>query len=128
MKLILFVFICSFLILVACNRKTSPSVSPVTTADNPVPPVNSSTGSSGQSIGGVTPALVTPVTGSAADMEAGRVIYTTKCIKCHDAKPLEKWTQAEWQPILKSMIRKTKLDSLENMQVRLYVNTHARKG
>ncbi len=60
-------------------------------------------------------------------LEAGELIYTGKCTRCHVAKPVDNWTEEEWRPILKSMIRKTKLDSLQSAQVTAYVQANCRK-
>lgn len=65
---------------------------------------------------------------SAADLEAGKVVYTTKCSRCHATKPLENWTAEGWQPILKSMIPKAKLDSVQSAQVTAYVKANAKKA
>lgn len=104
-------FLLLIVLLQACHRKTAPTVADRT--DIPPRPA---------------PAIAAS-TASAADLEAGKQIYTVgKCAKCHDAKPVDKWTAEEWKPILKSMIPKAKLDSVQRMQVTAYVNLHARKG
>jgi len=60
-------------------------------------------------------------------LTAGKTIYTGKCTRCHEAKPVANWNAEEWKPILKSMIKKTRLDSLESAQVTAYVNEHCKK-
>ena len=65
---------------------------------------------------------------AAADLEAGKVVYTTKCSRCHAAKPVENWTAEGWQPILKSMIPKARLDSVQSYQVTAYVKANAKKA
>ena len=118
-----------FAIAVSCNRKSAPVIAQRTELPPPPPGAEPTP----------PPALPVAVTAtpspspmpmmgvSATDLEAGRIIYTTKCSKCHQAKPVENWTVDQWQPILKSMIRKSKLDSIESSQVRVWVNTHAKK-
>lgn len=64
---------------------------------------------------------------SAELLEAGKLVYTTKCSRCHAAKPVENWTAEGWQPILKSMIPKAKLDSVQSAQVTAYVKANAKK-
>lgn len=59
---------------------------------------------------------------------AGRKIYTTKCAKCHEAKPVEKWNTASWNGILKSMIPKARLTDEESKQVTAYVMVNAKKS
>jgi hypothetical protein len=129
MRFIVLVLSCSALILLACQRKTSPATSQsALPAEAPVAapaPVKTDTPVVSKPATAAVP--ITPVTGSLMEMQAGQMIYTTRCAKCHEAKPVDNWTQTEWQPILKSMVRKSKLDSLEDHHVRLYVNTHAKK-
>ena len=130
MRFIVVVIVCSFVLLVACHRKTSPSASsPAPVVTTPVVKDTVAVVKAPDAAPGfmAAPVTITPVTGSLMDNEAGRIIYSTKCAKCHEAKPVDHWNQADWQPILKSMVKKSRLDSLENYQVRLYVNTHAKK-
>nr|MBP7558311.1 hypothetical protein [Chitinophagaceae bacterium] len=94
----------------ACHRKSTPQITDRT--DIPARPVTATTS-----------------VASAADIEAGKQIYTVgKCTKCHEAKPVDRWTAEQWKPILKSMIPKAKLDSIQRAQVTAYVNLHARKS
>lgn len=94
----------------ACRRKSAPQITDRT--DIPAKPVPATT----------------PAAGT-ADIEAGKQIYTVgKCTKCHEAKPVDRWNAEQWKPILKSMIPKAKLDSLQRVQVTAYINLHARKG
>lgn len=94
----------------ACHRKSAPQINDRT--DIPARPMPAATSAA-----------------SAADIEAGRQIYTAgKCTKCHEAKPVDHWTAEQWKPILKSMIPKAKLDSVQRAQVTAYVNLHARKS
>lgn len=95
------------IVVVACQRKAAPVITNRTVEPPP-------------------PAKVEPVFAS-KEIEAGQVIYTTKCVRCHDAKPVQRWNVEEWKPILRSMIRKSKLDSTESSNVTLYVNYHAKK-
>ncbi|RYY55692.1 MAG: hypothetical protein EOO09_09510 [Chitinophagaceae bacterium] len=135
MRFIIFVLTCSVIIMVSCSRKSTPAIAVNTVAKDtiaPQPPAPETLAGAGISIRKDTavatpPVKIEPVTGSMFENEAGRVIYVTKCAKCHEAKPVDHWNQTDWQPILKSMIKKSRLDSTENFQVRLYVNTHAKK-
>ena len=65
---------------------------------------------------------------SKADLSAGQVIYETNCVKCHKAKPVENYTPEKWTTILKAMVPKAKLDSVQAMQVTAYVNKNAKKA
>ncbi len=96
----------------ACSPKAKPSVT--TTPEKPV-----------------TEVVETKETAAdkemAATLEAGKVIYTGKCTRCHAAKPVDNWNAEEWKPILRSMVRKSKLDSIETAQVTAYVNANCKK-
>ena len=120
MKSIICCFVIVIAVLIACTPKTAP------TTGAPVPPVPGNEPVTG------TVALPDPASVDSlaflADMHAGQEIYTTKCTKCHDQKPVEHWTVEEWKPILKSMIKKSKLDSLGGHQVTVYVNANAKKS
>lgn len=96
-------------ILIACHNKTAPTVA--TRETQPV-----------------APAKPAEPVASAADIEAGKTIYSTRCAKCHAAKPVENWTAEGWQPILKSMIPKARLDSTQSVQVTAYVKANAKKA
>lgn len=91
----------------ACHNKSVPAI-PART-EQPAPPPKAA-----------EPAL-------SPDMAAGKVIYTTSCIRCHDAKPVANWTVEEWKPILKSMVKKSKLDSAQTVQLTVYVNAFAKQ-
>jgi uncharacterized membrane protein len=97
------------LIFMSCHNKSVPTVA--TRTEQPAAPAK--------------PAE--PVV-SAADLEAGKVVFTTKCSKCHATKPVGNWTVEGWQPILKSMIPKARLDSVQSAQVTAYVKANARKA
>ncbi len=60
-------------------------------------------------------------------IEAGHTLFTTKCTRCHKAKPVEKWTYDELRPVLASMVKKAKLNTTETEQVSAYVYAHAKK-
>lgn len=89
-------------IAAACHKKAAPTATPVAPA-------------------------AAPAADHAALLEAGKTIYTTKCAKCHPAKPVENYDVAKWEGILKAMIPKAKLDETESAQVTAYVNENAKK-
>ncbi|HEX2848859.1 MAG TPA: hypothetical protein VHN59_20095 [Chitinophagaceae bacterium] len=107
-KTFLFAVAAAF-IFMACHRKTVPTV-----ADRTEIPA--------------APAKPAEAVASAADIEAGHAIFTTKCSKCHATKPVDKWTVEGWQPILKAMIPKARLDSVQAAQVTAYVKANAKRG
>ena len=96
-------------VLVACHKKAVPVIAART--EEPPPPAKT------------TPLVMSP----SPAVEAGQIVYSTKCAKCHNAKPVQRWTTEEWKPILKSMIPKAKLDSTQSAQVTAYVEAFARK-
>ncbi|MCG2614482.1 hypothetical protein LZZ85_09330 [Terrimonas sp. NA20] len=96
-------------IFVACHNKTAPTVATRTTLpEAPAKPAE-------------------PVV-SAETLAAGHTIYSTRCAKCHGEKPVANWTAEEWKPILKSMIPKARLDSVQSVNVTAYVNANAKKA
>jgi uncharacterized membrane protein len=101
-KLFVFLLIAS-IIIVACTPKASPAATETTIPS------------------------ATAVSQDAAVIEAGHTIFTTKCTKCHKAKPVEKWTYEELRPTLASMVKKAKLDNTEIEQVSAYVNANSKK-
>ena len=109
MKKLLAGIIACLIIIAACHRKTVPAV-----VETPPPPA-------------APAAPVVPVV-AAADLEAGKRIYETKCIRCHTAKPVDTYTEARWVGILRSMVPKARLDSLQTAQLTLYVNANAKKS
>lgn len=69
------------------------------------------------------------VSKTATTIEAGEVIFTTKCTKCHKAKDeaVASKTFEELRPILASMSKKARLNSEEVEQVSAYVFAHSKK-
>lgn len=57
---------------------------------------------------------------------AGQSIYINRCGRCHGLKNTEKYTQQQWENILKSMIPKAKLNDEEGKQVTAYVMANCR--
>lgn len=98
-----------FVVLVfACSHKTIPS-SEKTTA------VNTNTGST--KIDTVTAEPITQ----------GKIVYTTRCNRCHGLKVVENYTADRWTNILKIMIQKARLDDTQAQQVTAYVMANAKK-
>jgi mono/diheme cytochrome c family protein len=98
--------LCAFIVVIAaCHKKTVPA----TTQTMPEPAPNA--------VVSTDPVVV----------EAGHVVYTTKCTKCHGLKTVGDYTADRWTGILKSMIPKAKLDDTESGQVTAYVMANAKK-
>ena len=109
MKSIVIPILCCLAIIAACHRKSVPLVAGRTD----IPPAPQ-------------PVAVTVIAASAEDIAVGKVIYTGKCARCHEAKPVQNWTVDQWKPILKSMIPNAKLDSVQKLQLTAYVNANAK--
>lgn len=89
-------------VLIACHKKTVPA------ATAPPPPAEP--------------------TYTAAAIEAGKIIYETKCTRCHAPKPVQDYTTTRWVGILRAMVPKARLDSVQTIQLTAYVNTNAKKS
>ena len=111
MKKIIVICIAFSVVMVACHKKAVPTVT--TRTEVPPPPAK--------------PEVTTPVF-AAADAEAGKPIYETKCARCHGAKDVTAYTTTRWEGILRSMIPKAKLDDNETRQVTAYVMVNAKKS
>jgi cytochrome c5 len=61
------------------------------------------------------------------EASTGKTLYTTRCKTCHGVKPVEKYTGAEWENILKVMGPKAHLTEAETKEVTAYVMANARK-
>jgi hypothetical protein len=107
MKVFILALFATF-IIIACHRKSTPQMSDRT--QFPTAPVTEH------------------VLVSAEDISAGQLVYSgKKCTRCHEAKPVANWTVSEWQPILKAMIPRARLDSNERRQIAVYVLQNAKK-
>jgi mono/diheme cytochrome c family protein len=104
MKKLIALSVFCIVIAAACHKKAVPTATTTTPTDVAVAPAD-----------------------HAAMVEAGKAIYTTKCAKCHPAKTVENYDTTKWAGILKAMIPKAKLDSVESAQVTAYVNENAKK-
>lgn len=98
--------------ITACHRKTVPAAAHKEPDFVPAP---------------LDPGPARPVYTTAA-IDAGKVIYETKCARCHAPKPVENYTVDRWVGILRSMVPRTRLDSVQTHNVTAYVNTNAKKS
>ena len=64
---------------------------------------------------------VTDSRGTSGALERGRLIYITRCAKCHSVEPVTKYSRREWDEILPEMAAKTKLNASDDAAVRSYV-------
>lgn len=58
---------------------------------------------------------------------AGKVLYESRCSRCHGLPEVDKWSATQWEPIMESMAPKAKLTDVEKQQVTAYVNANAKK-
>ncbi|MDP4265021.1 MAG: hypothetical protein Q8941_21010 [Bacteroidota bacterium] len=103
MKKILFFLLAIAVIDFACTPKASPAVTEATIPSG------------------------TAVSNDAGTIEAGHVLFTTKCTQCHKEKPIRKWTYEKLRPVLGAMVRKAKLTTTEIGQVSAYVHANSKK-
>lgn len=105
MKRILIGAYMGMIAIIACTPKASPTVTDaiIPSADN--------------------------VSTNQATIDAGQVLFTTKCTKCHKAKDegVASKTYEELRPILAAMSKKAHLSSEEIKQVSAYVFENAKK-
>ncbi|MER3465405.1 MAG: hypothetical protein C4329_14335 [Chitinophagaceae bacterium] len=102
----------------ACSPKTAPTTSTTNTTNT-----TSTTSTSSNSTNTNSSASAS----TASTIEAGHVVYDNRCGRCHGLKDVTKYTTAQWDGILKSMIRKAKLDDTQAQQVTAYVMANANK-
>jgi cytochrome c5 len=103
----------SAVIIFGCSPKITPTASTT-------PPVTETTKAPDE----IKVAPVDPK--NSAESIAGSKTYEAKCGRCHGLKKVDDFTAEQWVPILKSMAPKAKLDSTENANVLVYVQTHAK--
>lgn len=51
----------------------------------------------------------------------GRDIYLRQCASCHVAEPVDRYTLEEWEDIITRMAPKSKLNEIQTMELRRYV-------
>lgn len=62
-----------------------------------------------------------PKEGSAAHIAQGKGLFETHCARCHKLYSPTDFTQTEWEPILKKMQPKARLDDQQIDLVREYI-------
>ncbi len=107
----------------ACHRKT---VAPATTA-TPAASNEKVAAETAASAPAPAAAPAAPAAPSEEMLAAGKTVYTTRCNRCHEAKPLEKYSTQQWEGILKAMIPKARLNETEAQHVTAYVMANAKK-
>lgn len=72
----------------------------------------------------IAPPVVPTMTDSNNDahfLSCGRELYLTRCARCHVAPAVRKYSQAEWAYWLPEMSRLSKLNNLQESELRAYV-------
>ena len=63
-----------------------------------------------------------------SQLDHGRELYVTKCVKCHSAEPVLKYSVAEWEEIVVDMAEETNLSAAETAAVEAYVMAVLKAG
>jgi cytochrome c5 len=108
-RLVALVVICSVCIF-ACHKKAVPEI----TSRTEFPPAPKSS----------TPPLAE---NSSEAIAAGKILFETRCNRCHDLKVVDVYTPERWTIILQTMIPRARLNEEQAKQVRSYVIANAKK-
>ena len=98
------------ILIFACHKKTVPEINSRT--EFPPPPKSS------------VPSLPE---NSPEAIAAGKIIFETRCNRCHDLKVVDVYTPERWTTILQTMIPRARLNEEQAKQVRSYVMANAKK-
>lgn len=60
---------------------------------------------------------------TAESLYDGYKVFITRCIRCHGLKNVGRYSEAEWGPILKKMVKRAKLNDDEIRNVERYILT-----
>jgi mono/diheme cytochrome c family protein len=63
------------------------------------------------------------VTARAADLDAGKKLYTGKCARCHKLRDPNQYDEAEWDKWMVKMKKKAKLTDEQSQQLAEYIKT-----
>jgi hypothetical protein len=108
-KFLILSLICSA-IIIACHKKTVPEITSRT--EFPSAPKSS----------------VQPIVDNSPEaITAGKIIFETRCNRCHDLKDAKEYTTEGWSTILKTMIPRARLNEEQAKQVTSYVMANAKK-
>lgn len=56
-----------------------------------------------------------------ADMQKGKLLLLTTCVKCHKAYDAREGAKKRWPRVLKSMAKMSKLDSMDTWRIQVYM-------
>lgn len=124
---------------VACTKKMAPSGTPVTqkTTDNlPQKPDEETDtraadeakekGKTYEPVPGNTDTKPANAPEKKDDIMEGRLIFTSKCSKCHATKEVSAYSASKWQSILKQMVPKAGLNATEEAQLRAFISLNTK--
>ena len=103
-------FIVLAILLLACHNKATPVITSRT--EFPPPPRSSAKAS---------------VENSPEAIAAGKILFETRCNRCHDLKSPEAYTIDRWTIILQTMGPRARLNEDQAKQVRSFVRANAKK-
>ncbi len=106
MKKVFFIPVIILSLITACHKKVIPAITDRTT--DPPPPVS-------------------PVENITPDAEAGKMIFASRCARCHGLPELNKYNAEKWESILKTMIPRARLDKVQEEHVKTYILANAAK-
>lgn len=110
MRLGIFALVMVGALLVSCHNKTAPVIASRTRF--PPPPRGSAK----------------PVVENSPEaIAAGKVLFQTRCNRCHDLKSPEGYTKERWAVILQTMIPRARVYEDQAKQIRSYIMANASK-
>jgi hypothetical protein len=110
-------------VLLACSpkaNKATASTAPVAESPAPAPaPSNAANAPTDAQLA----AVKTKFPAATMDeLKKGHVIYYGACTNCHGAKPIGRWTEQEWVPILDNMAAKANLSAADKDATWKYIS------
>jgi len=61
------------------------------------------------------------------DLAIGKVLYETRCARCHDAPSLKKYDEQEWKGYLNTMMPRARMSPEERVHVTAYVKANCKQ-
>jgi len=110
MKIIIIPAFIVVVLLIACHKRAVPEI----TSRTEFPPAPKS---STQPLAENSPEAIA----------AGKILFETRCNRCHDLKVIDVYTPERWTAILQTMIPRARLNEEQAKQVRSYVMVNAKK-
>jgi hypothetical protein len=119
MKKFLFLVFVISVVSAACSRNTVGSKEPV------IPKRDATiTGISSRQL---VSQLNSSITGDANYISQGKLIYETKCTRCHETRKVDQYTEQRWDGILDVMAVRARLNAAETQQVAAFIKANAKK-